>query len=37
MPTLADSRPKPRTSIRGAARMVIFVPTVKRYIPSIVG
>ena len=35
--TLADMMPKPRNSIFGAARTVIFVPTVKRYIPSTVG
>ncbi len=37
VPTFAVSRPIPRISIRGAARIVIFVPTVKRYIPSMVG
>ena len=37
VPTFASSRPKPRTIMRGAARSVIFVPTVKRYMPSKVG
>ena len=37
VPTFALRMPKPRRSIRGAARNVIFVPTVNRYIPSTVG
>ena len=37
VPTLAARMPTPRSSIRGAARKVIFVPTVKRYIPRTVG
>ena len=37
VPTLAARMPPPRSSMRGAARNVIFVPTVKRYIPRTVG
>jgi hypothetical protein len=34
--TFALMMPRPRSSIFGAARNVIFVPTVKRYIPRTV-
>ena len=34
---MAVRSPKPRNNILGAALMVILVPTVKRYMPRIVG
>jgi hypothetical protein len=37
VPTLAAMMPNPRMNILGAVRMVIFVPTAKRYMPRIVG